>query len=330
MIDLMGKKYYFFALSAIIILAGAVTFFIRGGFNLDIQFKGGTIIEMQMTDKGVDEKTANEYKLDTAKAEKIVVDITKKNVTIQKEIIPDPKNGKLKVVLMSLGIASQDALSQTERQNVENAIIKAFELNSSNAIFSQNSYEPFIGKELLNNGLLAIFFASILIILYIWYRFKIMSGLSAGVMAILALIHDILLMLSVYLFFNIVVNEALIAAILTVIGYSMNDTIIIYDRIRENSSQLRKMPIGELVNRSIVETLNRSISTVVTVLICVTTVYVFARIYGIRSIQEFTLPLIIGVSSGCYSSIFIASPLWILWKESQEKQRLAARKATRG
>ncbi len=329
MIDLMGKKYYFFALSALIILSGVVAFFVRGGFNLDIQFKGGTIIEMRMTEKGITKTAAEKFDINSVKAEKIVTEVTKKNVIIQKEIVPDPADSSKSVVDMTLSIASEDTLLGTEMQAIEKAIITAYDLNSKTAIVREDSVEPFIGRDLLKNGLLAIFFASFLIILYIWYRFKIMSGLSAGVMAILGMFHDILIMLSVYLLFNIVVNEALIAAILTVIGYSMNDTIIIYDRIRENSAQLRRMPIGELVNRSIVQTLTRSINTVLTVLICIVTVYIFASVYGIRSIQEFTLPLIVGIASGCYSSIFVASPLWILWKESQEKKRLASRKAVK-
>ena len=148
-----------------------------------------------------------------------------------------------------------------------------------------------------------------------------MSGLSAGIMAVLALLHDALIMLSVYTIFQIPLNESFIAAVLTVIGYSMNDTIIIYDRVRENSNLLRRTPIAELVNQSIVQTLNRSINTVVTVLISIITVYMFARFYNIPSIENFSFPLIIGIVSGCYSSIFIASPLWVIWKEGQAKRK---------
>ena len=101
----------------------------------------------------------------------------------------------------------------------------------------------------------------------------------------------------------------------------MNDTIIIYDRIRENSRLLRKVPLPELVNDSIMQTLNRSINTVVTSLIAITTVYIFAKVNGIVSIEEFSFPLIIGIAAGCYSSIFIASPLYVMWKESQKKTK---------
>jgi preprotein translocase subunit SecF len=115
-------------------------------------------------------------------------------------------------------------------------------------------------------------------------------------------------------------NESFYCGHLTILGYSMNDTVIIYDRVRENSSLLRKMPIAELVNRSILQTLNRSINTVVTVLISILTVFIFASVYKIHSVTEFTFPLLIGITSGCYSSIFIASPLYVMWKEYKAKR----------
>ncbi len=109
----------------------------------------------------------------------------------------------------------------------------------------------------------------------------------------------------------------------------MNDTIIIYDRIRENSSLLRKVPIGELVNKSVVQTLNRSINTVVTVLICIITLYIFASLpsNNITSVKEFTLPLIVGIASGMYSSIFIASSLYVVWREREAKKKISGRPA---
>jgi preprotein translocase subunit SecF len=179
----------------------------------------------------------------------------------------------------------------------------------------------------MQNGIRAILIAFVLIILYVWVRFKVMSGLSAGVFAVVGVLHELLVMVSVYLIFQLPLNESFIAAILTVVGYSMNDTIIIYDRIRENSKLLRKVPLPELVNQSIMQTLNRSINTVVTSLIAITTVFIFAKIYGISSIEEFSFPLIIGIATGCYSSIFIASPLYVMFKESQKKSKVKPVKA---
>jgi preprotein translocase subunit SecF len=315
MVDLIGKKKYFFILSIVLLLAGVVAYFING-VQLDIQFEGGTIIEVQMPN--------DDY--DTAKAVTVVKDTLGKSAIVQKASTYNAENTDQKIYLMNIKIGSKEAIKQEDRTKVITALKKEFGL-AENTQITVNSIEPFIGKEILRKGLLAIFWSSLLIIIYVWWRFKIMSGLSAGVMAIIALIHDVLLMLAFYLIFRIPLNDSFIAAVLTVIGYSMNDTIIIYDRIRENSNLLRKTPIAELVNKSVVQTLNRSINTVVTVLICIITVFVFASINHIESIREFSLPLIVGISSGMYSSIFIASSLYVVWKEHQQKKVVAAKAA---
>lgn len=311
MIDFLGKKYYFFGLSIILILAGVVAYFIHGGFNLDIQFQGGSIIQIQ----------TNNNNYSTSKAEEIIKKTINKKATVQQLATLDTQNAGKKIYLMQIGISSKDTLVTGEQTKIIDALKadKEFSITEGAQISSRN-VQPSMGAELLQKGILAVIVSCLIIILYIWWRFQIMSGLSAGVMAILALLHDILLMLAVYAILQIRLNEAFIAAVLTVIGYSMNDTIIIYDRIRENSNLIRKTGIAELVNRSINQTLSRSINTVVTVLICVITVFIFAKANNIQSIAEFAEPLIIGISSGCYSSIFIASPLWVLWKEHQAKK----------
>ncbi|NJD04189.1 MAG: protein translocase subunit SecF, partial [Ruminiclostridium sp.] len=257
---------------------------------------------------------------------KVVKDTIGKSAIVQKASTYNAENSATKIYLMDLKIGSKETLSQEERSKVIASLKKEFNLKEDTNT-TVNSIEPFIGKEILNNGLLAVFWSSFIIILYVWWRFKIMSGLSAGVMAVLALLHDVLIMFTVYILFKIPLNDSFIAAVLTVIGYSMNDTIIIYDRIRENSNLLRKTPIAELVNRSVVQTLNRSINTVVTVLICIITVFIFASYNNITSIKYFTLPLIVGIASGMYSSIFVASSLFVVWKEHLLKKKIAGKVA---
>ncbi len=316
MVDLIGKRNWFFGLSIILIVCGIIGYFVHGGFNLDIQFEGGSIVTIYMQDN----------KFDTNKIESELTKEINKKVTAQKSERNDPKTGKTDYMLV-LNVASKDqTLSDDETSNVIKLVSKDYKVVKDSQPEIRN-VAPFIGKELRNNALLAAFFASILIILYVWWRFRIMSGLSAGVMGVLALLHDALIMMSVYTVFNIPLNESFIAAVLTILGYSMNDTIIIYDRIRENSSQLRRVPIAELVNKSILQTLNRSINTVLTVLMSIITVYAFARYYGIVSVTEFTFPLLVGIASGCYSSIFIASPLWVMWKEHKAKKLTAGKPA---
>ncbi len=317
--DLIGKRNYLFAFSILLIIAGLVTWFVKGGpnggFKLDIQFQGGTVIQMHMPDD----------KFDLNKAVTTVKSTIGKDATTQKSQTYNASDKTKNINLLQVNISTKEKLSTDEMNKVIEALKKDY--NVPNAQFDVNFVGPSIGDELRSNGVKAVIVSSILIILYIWLRFNVMSGLSAGVMAVLALLHDVLIMLSIYVFFSIPLNESFIAVALTVIGYSMNDTIIIYDRIRENSNLLRKTPIAELVNKSILQTLSRSINTVVTVLMCVLVTYIFAAYYNIDSMKQFTLPLLVGIASGCYSSIFIASPLWVVWKQSQEKGKINPAKA---
>lgn len=324
MVNLYAKRYYFFILSALIILSGVVMYLVEG-FKLDIEFEGGTIIEMRANDKMFTE--ANTQELQTKIAD-FVTKTLNKPAKVQKSTSYDvsgPNSKSFDIITISIG--SENTLSNTELTKVEEAVVKEFKLTAKDAVVSEESVEPFIGKEIMNNGLKAVVIAFALIILYVWYRFKAMSGLSAGVFAVVGVLHDILIMLAVYIIFQIPLNESFIAAILTVVGYSMNDTVIIYDRIRENNRLLRKIPLPELVNSSIIQTLNRSINTVVTSLIAITTVYVFSKINGINSMEQFSFPLIVGITAGCYSSIFIASPLYVMWKESQKKKKISGKPA---
>ena len=319
MVNLYNKRYYFFILSALIFATGLISYFVYG-FKLDIQFEGGTVIEMRANK---DTFTKDNTQKITAQVAELVQKTVNKPAQVQKSTAYDTsaeKSESYDVIKISIG--SMDTLTNDELSSVKDAVIKELKLDAKNAVISEESVEPFIGKEISQNGVRAVLISFVLIILYVWFRFKIMSGLSAGVFAVIGVFHDLLIMISVYLVFRLPLNESFIAAILTVVGYSMNDTIIIYDRIRENSRLLKKVPLPELVNTSIMQTLNRSINTVVTSLIAITTVFVFAEINGINSMSEFSFPLIIGIAAGCYSSIFIASPLWVMWKESQKKNKV--------
>lgn len=144
-------------------------------------------------------------------------------------------------------------------------------------------------------------------LIYITFRFEFYFGLSA----IIALLYDITIVIGVYALFQIQVNAPFIAAILTILGYSINDTIVVFDRIRENETRIGMRDINELVNVSVSQTLKRSINTVVTTLLAILALYIF----GVEAIRSFALPLIVGIVSGCYSSIFVASPLWVQFQK---------------
>ncbi|ODM25241.1 protein-export membrane protein SecF [Clostridium sp. Bc-iso-3] len=314
MFDYVGKRKYFFILSSALLLIGLVSLIARQGLNLDIQFRGGTQIEIQMENGD----------FDADKASNVATGAIGKRIQAQKSQTLDSKNNNASISF--LVIKSSGKLTDDERNKVLTALKSEFNVKEDGEMIVRD-VDPSIGAELLTKGLLAVALSMVLLILYIGIRFNMMSGLVAGFTAVVAVLHDVLMMVAVYAVFNIPVNDSFIAAVLTILGYSVNDTIVIYDRIRENSKISRKDSIRALVNNSINQSMTRTINTTVTTLICVITVYAFAVYNGIGSIQEFTFPLIIGLISGTYSSIFIASPLWELLKEKQAKKKAAARPA---
>jgi len=173
---------------------------------------------------------------------------------------------------------------------------------------------PVIGKELTINALLAMLVASILMLIYISYRFEFKQGIAA----VIAILHDILVVLGIFSIFQLEVDTAFVAAILTVIGYSINDTIIVFDRIRENLKNRKKgEALDELVNTSIWQTMARSLNTVFTTMFVLLALY----IVGGTTIKNFVLAMIIGIGSGVYSTIFNASPLWVDLKLREKKRR---------
>lgn len=307
MIDLMAKRKTFFIVSIVLIAIGIGAIFVNG-IVLDIQFQGGTQITIQMNDSN--------YDLHEASA--IAQEVSGKVVTAKK-LQTHISDGADWINLLMLQVGSKESLDNATIMSIINTIRSEFDVNPSNTYESQ-SIDPLIGAELLRNGIIAALIASILIVLYVWVRFSVMSGLPAAAFALLALIHDALMIFSVYTVFKIPLNESFIAALLTILGYSLNDTIIVYDRIRENTKLFKRTDVEELVNRSVVQTLSRSINTSVTTILAIACVYVLAVINGIDSLKYFAFPLIIGMISGTYSSIFIASPLWMMYKKATRRK----------
>jgi preprotein translocase subunit SecF len=317
MFDFIGKKNYFFVLSLLLILAGIIGYFVNG-VKMDVQFEGGTVIQVGM----------NDDKFDTGKAEQLVKATLNKTASAQKLKTYNPDNAS-QINLLKLQITkSEGVLTDAELNKLIEALRADKEFSvKPDAEMSVQSIQPAIGEEIRNNGILAVILSSLVIIVYIWWRFRVMSGLSAGITSVIALMHDTAMMLAVYTIFRVPINESFIAAVLTILGFSMNDTVVIYDRIRENSHMMRKTSFADVANISINQTLSRSINTTVTVLLCMIVTYIFASYYNIQSIKDFTFPLLVGLTSGAYSSIFIASPLWVMWKNSQSRRKLKVKAA---
>jgi preprotein translocase SecF subunit len=176
-----------------------------------------------------------------------------------------------------------------------------------------------IGRELTRQAFLALLIASIGIILYITFRFEFRFAITA----IIALLHDILAVVAFFYLFRLEVNSPFIAALLTIMGYSINDTIVIYDRIRENLKKRHKQTLAEIVNTSIGQSLRRSIFTSLTTLFVLTTLFIFGGV----TLRAFISAMLVGVTFGTYSSIFVASPLWLQWKEFDSRKKTKAKAA---
>lgn len=231
-----------------------------------------------------------------------------------------PDDLVVKKYMVNVKVASTDRiLTDDEISAIKNAVGEKFDIVvSENPVdYNFSNVSPSVGREMLKDGLIAILIASVFMIIYIWIRFKAISGLSAGVMSFAALLHDVVIMFLVYCIFNFTINESFIAAVLTILGYSINNTIVVFDRIRENMGADRSRSIKDTVNLSIRQTFKRCIITTLCVLSSLIILYIFASANALSTIVEFAFPLIIGNICGFYSSVFIAPNLWALYKEKK-------------
>jgi len=301
-VEIIRNKSKFFIVSLAVIAVGIV-FYLINGVQLDIQFSGGTRIMIETNSE-----------VDSNKAEQLVEQALGKSVTAQTQKTNNPAAGDEIIYMLRLDIASEETLTAEERDLVIDIISENFDVKEGGNQ-EMLSVEPSIGRETLLNGLKALLIASVLIILYVTWRFSAIHGFAAAITAIIALFHDILITLALYPVVRFPLGEVFITAALTIIGYSLNASIIVFDRIRENTRLMKKNTLDEIVNTSINQSFLRTINTTVTTLLTIVTLYVFASVNNISSLMEFSLPLIVGFTAGAYSSLFIAGPLWFIWRK---------------
>lgn len=295
-----SKKRKWILLFTCCVLLSGTTISAVNGMELDTQFTGGVILKYTYGQEADTEAVRSGVEQELGRPASV-------------QTSEDPLTGEKKLVLT---LAGNKGISPEEQGRVTAL------LNSQGGDFALSetfAVEPYIGAKALKNSVTAVVLSALFIIIYIRLRFSSLSGLAAGVSAVLALIHDILIVVFIFGIFRIPVNDAFVAVTLTIIGYSINDTIVLYDRIRENMKETgKKTSLSELVDRSITETLGRSINTALTVVMSIFIVYIFSVVYRIESIQVFSLPLLAGLISGCYSSVCIAGPLWAYWEERKK------------
>ena len=309
-LNFIGKRKVFFAISLAIIAIGLICNIIFGA-RLDIQFKGGSII----TYSYLGEIDDAELK-DTIQSATPNYSVT---FTVAKDIMN--KTETQEAYSVSIEFAGNDAVSPAEQQAITTALTEKF-ADHNFEVKDSLTVEPSMGMKFLFKCLVAVAIASVLMVLYVTWRFKRIGGLSAGVMALVALFHDVAMIYFMYVIFRMPIDSSFIAVVLMIIGYSLNDTIVIYDRVREERRVAGpKADIANVFNHSASTVMPRTIATSVTTLVAIGTVYVVAIIFNLSSVQAFALPMIIGIVSGCYSSLCIAGPLWVMWQKREKKSK---------
>lgn len=285
MVKLVEKKKIWFSISIAIIAVG-IFFMATKGLNIGIDFKGGSKVVLELGN-------------DFDKQE--VDDIVKSKIGDAVTNTVDETQYQIKSTDLNSETLSELVDELKEKYSLEDEIL-----------VSQDEIGASIGKDLTEKSLTALGIAFVAMLIYIAIRFEVKSGL----VALVALMHDVLITFSIYAIFDLTINSPFIAAILTIVGYSINATIVIFDRIRENEKKTRRKSSTEIANLSINQTMKRSIYTTITTLFTIVSVYIF-----VPSVREFAFPIIVGIISGGYSSVLIAPSLWDVIKSRKKSSK---------
>jgi SecD/SecF fusion protein len=302
-VDFLGKKKLFFAISCVMIVVGWIFMGVNasggnGAFNYSIEFKGGTSTNV----------TFNENMS--------LEDISSKVVPIVEEISQDAEVQTQKVEGTNEVILKTKTLSVEQRKALEEALEENFQVDTE--LITAESISGAVSKEMKEDAFVAVVIATICMLIYIWFRFK---DIRFAASAVAALLHDVLVVLTFYAVAKWSVGSTFIACMLTIVGYSINATIVIFDRIREHMKvKTNKETLADVVNASITQTFTRSINTSLTTFIMVFVLFIM----GVTSIREFALPLMVGIVCGTYSSVCVTGALWYVmttWKKKEKQDK---------
>jgi preprotein translocase subunit SecF len=292
-INFIGLRRFAFALSGLVIAASIISIMFHGGLNYGIDFAGGTLVQVKFKEPTQVERIKEQLSsigLDRSLVQRFGEKKENEYLIRVEKVVPEME-------VLSL--------------QIEEALQKAYgkggvEVRRTEMVGAK------VGKDLRKKGMLAIIYAMVGILIYITWRFEFIYALGA----VIALAHDVMITVGAFSFADKEFTLPIIAAILTIIGYSLNDTIVVYDRIRENRRKMRREPFANIINSSINETLSRTLLTSLTTLIVVIILFIF----GGGVIHDFAFALMVGVLVGTYSSIFVASPIILTWQERRQRE----------
>lgn len=287
----------------VLFLVGAVIAAIWG-VDLDINFKGGTRITYSYTG---DIKEA-----DVKDAVSTVIK-NKFEVNQSTSIAGDTKT-------VSLSLAGNKSLDASKQEKITKAMEKAFPKNEIE-LYDSNSVSANIAGSFFLKSLVAVVIAAALVVVYVGFRFRKIGGVSAGLTALVALVLDVLVTFFACVFFRLQIDSNYMAVILTILGYSLNDTIVAFDRVRENRKLYFDMSIADTVNKSLNDVMVRNIVTSLTTFMAILTVVAVSELFGLTTLRTFGIPMAFGVISGSISSIFVSGPLWVVWQTKKAAKK---------
>ena len=306
--NIAGKLKLFVIISSLFIIATIVAAIVLKP-EIAIEFKGGTIITYTYTGD-----------LDTNTVKPEVEKILNTPVKIYQGDSLGNEIGTEATHTFSISYSYDSKLTDEIKNSITEAVKTAYPDNNIGDLADATDVSATSGREFFLKCFCALGLATILLIIYIAWRFKRISGWSAGVVAIMALVHDSIAVFATFVVCGFEIDSNFMAVVLTILGYSVNDTIVIYDRIRENRSLMPKASVAELLNISTSQSITRSLRTAITTIAAMSVVCILAMVYNLDSILSFAFPLIIGMISGTYSSVCLAPSVWAWWQQRKEKK----------
>ncbi len=280
------------------------------GVKLDINFKGGTVITYNYT---FEEGKVADINVEDVKA--LVSENLKADAVVTKGA---SIAGNTYTITVSL--VKNEAVTTEAQEALSKALQEKYKDNNV-AVYSSTSVSPTLAAKFFTKALTAVLVVAILVVIYVGLRFRKIGGVTAALTALVAVVLDVIVAFAACIVFRLQIDTNFTIVILTILGYSLNDTIVVYDSVRENKKVSEGLSLAQTVNKSLHDVFARNIVTTATTVLAVITIIVVSEVYGLTALRSFAIPMVFGLVSGCISSLFIATPLWVRWRNKLDAKK---------